>query len=220
MSHRIHGVNRGEAEDAFRPDTPADNPAAESRSMHRAAFMRTVAAAASVLATGDVLFGPVKAYAARVKAAAPGRLLGNIASLARNHALSYTDPKSGDPAVLIRLANGKVVAYDAVCTHAGCTVPYNPQRRLLICPCHGATYDPTAGARVISGPAPAPLQRLPVRVDAKGNVYALNAKPAPGKPPVGFHQPPPPSAGGDDGGSGDDGGRSTSRTKHRHTGDD
>src|SRR5690242_18990467 len=113
--------------------------------------MRRVGVAAGlVLGAGvgglwDVL-SPITALAAgRAKAAAtaPGLLLGNIKGLKPNAALTYTDPKSGDPAVLIRLANGQVVSYDAVRTHAGCTVPHDPARWLLVCPCHGARYDPS-----------------------------------------------------------------------------
>ena len=94
-------------------------------------------------------------------------LLGSVKSLAVNSAASYTDPHSGDPALLVHLANGKFVAFDAVCTHAGCTVQYDPSQQEIVCPCHGAAFDPSRGAAVINGPAQQPLTVLNVKVDAQ-----------------------------------------------------
>jgi thiosulfate dehydrogenase [quinone] large subunit len=139
-------------------------------------------------------------------ASGPGVLLGNVRTMRRNSALAYIDPASGDPALLLHLADGRFVSFDTVCTHAGCTVPYDPTKRLLICPCHGATFDPARGARVLRGPARQPLTALPIRLDAHGNAYALDAKPGSGRSTGGLHAAPRPGAGGDDrGGEGDDG---------------
>lgn len=85
--------------------------------------------------------------------------------------MATTDPKSGDPAVVVHTTGSTFVAYDAVCTHAGCTVEYDPQYKLLICPCHGGAFDPAHGGQVVSGPPPAPLTSLPIKIDASGNVY-------------------------------------------------
>jgi thiosulfate dehydrogenase [quinone] large subunit len=88
--------------------------------------------------------------------------------------LYFQDPQSGDPAVLVKLSTGKVVAFDAVCTHAGCTVEFDPGSRLLICPCHGATFDPARAAAVLGGPTNVPLAPLPITVDAKTGVISLS----------------------------------------------
>ena len=109
---------------------------------------------------------------------AGGALIGSVKTLPSNRARSFTDPRTGDPAVLIHLSNGRFVAYSAVCTHAGCTVAYDSARAHLVCPCHGSIYDPRHGARVVAGPAPRPLPVVPVRVDARGNAYAAGARPA------------------------------------------
>jgi rieske iron-sulfur protein len=74
-----------------------------------------------------------------------------------------------DPAVLNaqtaeRAADG-VVAYSAICPHTGCeVVSWFPDRQILECPCHNSQFDPKAGARVISGPAPRGLAALPLRI--------------------------------------------------------
>lgn len=91
--------------------------------------------------------------------------------MALNSAGLTSDPRTGDPAIVVHTSGSQYYAYDAVCTHAGCTVEYDPQSRMLVCPCHGATYDPTREAQVVSGPAPSPLSRLPMTIDSHGNIY-------------------------------------------------
>jgi thiosulfate dehydrogenase (quinone) large subunit len=101
-----------------------------------------------------------------------GTRIGTLADLQAKGSLTFQDPGSGDPAVAVSLAGGSVVAFDAVCTHAGCTVAYDSNVRLLGCPCHGAEFDPAQGAAVVAGPAPTPLTAIRLQVGADGGVYA------------------------------------------------
>jgi thiosulfate dehydrogenase [quinone] large subunit len=82
-------------------------------------------------------------------------------------------PNGGDPCILIHQQDGSFVAYDAVCTHAGCTVGYDPGSGDIICPCHGAVYDPAHGAQVLSGPAPSPLTTIAIKVDTAQDTITL-----------------------------------------------
>jgi thiosulfate dehydrogenase [quinone] large subunit len=75
---------------------------------------------------------------------------------------------AGDPVLLVPSGN-EILAYSAVCTHASCTVGFDPQRRLIVCPCHGSRFDPATGD-VVRGPARLPLDSLPVAV-RKGEVF-------------------------------------------------
>jgi thiosulfate dehydrogenase [quinone] large subunit len=85
--------------------------------------------------------------------------------------VAFDDPISGDPGVLLKLRDGTIVAYDAVCTHAGCTVEYDRGSGYLICPCHGATFDPGKQAQAIAGPTDQPLATIPIHIDkATGRV--------------------------------------------------
>jgi Rieske Fe-S protein len=74
-----------------------------------------------------------------------------------------------DPAALTgdtvqRAAEG-VVAYSAICPHAGCEVSgWSEERALLECSCHYSHYDPSAGAAVIDGPTQRPLAALPLKI--------------------------------------------------------
>jgi rieske iron-sulfur protein len=62
-------------------------------------------------------------------------------------------------------ASHGVVAFSAICTHAGCAVSgWRSSDACFLCPCHGSVYDPSAGARVVAGPAPRPLPALPLRI--------------------------------------------------------
>ncbi|CCC80996.1 Rieske 2Fe-2S domain-containing protein [Thermoproteus tenax] len=81
-----------------------------------------------------------------------------------------------------------IVAYSAICQHAGCTFPemtfYPPGRkaitikgpmdRVLHCNCHGSTYDPYKGGAVITGPAVAPLPAVILQWDpSTDQLYAV-----------------------------------------------
>jgi thiosulfate dehydrogenase [quinone] large subunit len=102
-----------------------------------------------------------------------GTRIGAVADLRSQGFLNFTDPGTGDPAVAVSLSGGSTVAFDAVCTHAGCTVSYDTTQRLITCPCHGAQFDPARGAAVVGGPAPTPLASIHVEVAADGGLYAV-----------------------------------------------
>ena len=56
-----------------------------------------------------------------------------------------------------------IFALTAVCTHLGCTVQFDKERKAIYCACHGGMYDPKTGAN-ISGPPPKPLVRYAAQV--------------------------------------------------------
>ena len=88
----------------------------------------------------------------------------------------------GSPLVVVRIGAGEqgVVAYSKICTHAGCAIslyrkPTFPDVQpgpALVCPCHYSTFDPAQDGKVLFGPAGRPLPRLPLEVDADGNLRA------------------------------------------------
>jgi thiosulfate dehydrogenase [quinone] large subunit len=97
--------------------------------------------------------------------------IANASSLPSDQSLIYNDPSLG-PIILIHLDSGKFVAYSAICTHAGCQVQFDPSLKDIVCPCHGAVYDPYHNAEVIGGPAPYPLQSIPIQYNSStGNIY-------------------------------------------------
>ncbi len=82
---------------------------------------------------------------------------------------------AGDPGVIVRLTDGSYAAFDAVCTHAGCTVEWSAADASLVCPCHGAVFDAEHGASVVAGPAREPLAPIPIVVDAASGRISLRA---------------------------------------------
>jgi thiosulfate dehydrogenase (quinone) large subunit len=98
-----------------------------------------------------------------------GQTIAPVSAVQANSSVSFIIASSQDAAVLIHLPNGNFVAYDATCTHAGCTVAYKPDTHILVCPCHGSQFDSTNGA-VLQGPATAPLSTLGFQIDSTGAI--------------------------------------------------
>ncbi len=90
-----------------------------------------------------------------------------------NSAVTFTIPSNGDPGVLIHLNNGNFVCFDATCTHAGCPVQFDPSTSHLICPCHGAEFDPSNNAAVVQGPTNTPLTSVPININSSTGAITL-----------------------------------------------
>lgn len=89
---------------------------------------------------------------------------------ALNTAQVFTVPRDGRQGLLVRLPNGTFVAYERSCTHVGVYVNYNSQTHMLVCPAHGAIFDPAHGGRVVLGPATRPLPQVPIRTKNDGTI--------------------------------------------------
>ena len=84
---------------------------------------------------------------------------------------SRTEILNGKPVIVVR-AGDRFVAYSAVCTHLGCIVNWDSQRKAFLCPCHAATFD--ENGKVVDGPPPAPLKEYKVS-EAGGKIYISGA---------------------------------------------
>jgi nitrite reductase/ring-hydroxylating ferredoxin subunit len=85
-------------------------------------------------------------------------------------------PTADDHAILLRLGDGRLVAYSGKCTHLSCAVYWDPDSGELICPCHEGIFEPETG-EVVAGPPPRPLPRITLR-EAGGTVYAVEEVPS------------------------------------------
>jgi thiosulfate dehydrogenase (quinone) large subunit len=128
---------------------------------------------------------PTRTHHARLSTAGPvpstiappvqGTPVASLDRLPVGGAIGFTAPTGNTPCVLLRPSQDHVVAYSRVCTHAGCLVGYDPGSKILVCPCHGAEFDPSRGAEVVGGPAPFPLPSVPVAIDhAAGEVVVTS----------------------------------------------
>jgi menaquinol-cytochrome c reductase iron-sulfur subunit len=66
---------------------------------------------------------------------------------------------------IVKQDGNQVVAYSPQCTHLGCAYHWEEQTHTFVCPCHGSEFS--IGGDVISGPAPRPLDRYPVKIEAR-----------------------------------------------------
>jgi menaquinol-cytochrome c reductase iron-sulfur subunit len=62
-----------------------------------------------------------------------------------------------------KLANNQVVAYGPQCTHLGCAYHWDETKNEFICPCHSSIFS--IDGKVVSGPAPRPLDRYETRIE-------------------------------------------------------
>ena len=101
----------------------------------------------------------------------PGTRLGPASYVPVGGAAQFTDPATGDPALVVQPTSGTFLAFDAVCPHAGCTVEYSQQGGIFVCPCHGSQFNGRTGA-VESGPAQSGLAHISIAEGPDGNLYA------------------------------------------------
>jgi Rieske Fe-S protein len=70
------------------------------------------------------------------------------------------------------------VAYSGKCPHLGCGYKWRnvPKlgRQIFLCPCHLSIYD--ASGKVLDGPAPRPLDPVPIRVAASGDIEIIDVE--------------------------------------------
>jgi len=74
-------------------------------------------------------------------------------------------PLSGKTAgrkIFIVKTDNKLFSLSPVCTHLGCLVAWQRPAERFVCPCHGGQYD--TDGKVVAGPPPSPLNRLPLKI--------------------------------------------------------
>jgi serine/threonine protein kinase len=89
---------------------------------------------------------------------------------ATNSGKTFTNPKDGNSSMLVHLSNGNFVACERQCTHQGVNVNYDAGSQKLVCPAHGAVFDPANGFNLIQGPGNGPLAGVSIRVNADGTI--------------------------------------------------
>jgi menaquinol-cytochrome c reductase iron-sulfur subunit len=63
---------------------------------------------------------------------------------------------------VVRTEDHNVIAYKPACTHLACPYHWEGQANKFVCPCHGSEF--TLDGKVITGPAPRPLDRFLTKV--------------------------------------------------------
>ncbi|MFH8691416.1 Rieske (2Fe-2S) protein [Streptomyces anulatus] len=89
--------------------------------------------------------------------------------------IAFRYPGEEDRAVAVRLDDGTLVGYSAVCTHLACAVLWRKDRGTegeLYCPCHEGVFDARSG-EVTAGPPPRGLPKVVVIEQDDGSVWAV-----------------------------------------------
>jgi Rieske Fe-S protein len=80
--------------------------------------------------------------------------------------LIKVDPRALGGDTLGNAAEG-VLAYSALCTHAGCNVnDWIPEKFILSCDCHASEFDARSAGKVIDGPASRALPALALKSES------------------------------------------------------
>jgi menaquinol-cytochrome c reductase iron-sulfur subunit len=64
---------------------------------------------------------------------------------------------------VVKFDENRVVAYGPQCTHLGCAYHWEQDKSEFVCPCHTTLFS--IDGKVISGPAPRPLDRYQTRIE-------------------------------------------------------
>ena len=102
----------------------------------------------------------------------PARKIEGAETLLPGSSLYFNYPTRNDPAVLFRSSDGQYKAYSRRCSHAGCSVDFDPSSRCLKCPCHRGTFDARMGY-VMFGPPRRPLDEIILQMRAGGQLWAV-----------------------------------------------
>jgi menaquinol-cytochrome c reductase iron-sulfur subunit len=70
-----------------------------------------------------------------------------------------------ETAWVVRTGENEVVAYSPWCTHLGCAYHWEERQKQFVCPCHNSSFG--LDGKVLTGPAPRPLDRLAVRIEGR-----------------------------------------------------
>jgi cytochrome b6-f complex iron-sulfur subunit len=120
----------------------------------------------AALAAGEGAYMGLRFLASRKAEGSFGQVV--TAGVASDFPPGTISPFDMDRFLLIRFEDGGFLALYTRCTHLACTVTWNEQRQRFICPCHGSEFE--RDGTVLNPPAPRPLDRFLVTIEADGRV--------------------------------------------------
>src|SRR5262249_51173754 len=110
----------------------------------------------------------------RQEKAFPEKLVARENDVLPGGVVEFRYPTDDDPCLLIRLNDGRLVAYGQQCSHLSCAVIPEPEKGHLRCPCHNGYFEINEG-RPIAGPPRRPLPRIKLDVH-DGTICAVGVE--------------------------------------------
>lgn len=83
--------------------------------------------------------------------------------------------KEKTSAWIVKKSEQEVIAFAPGCTHLGCAFRYDAAHKNFLCPCHVSEFS--LDGKVLSGPAPRPLDRYDIKLE-NGRVLLGDVKKA------------------------------------------
>ena len=130
-------------------------------------MMGAISAALGVPALIYLLFPP------KAKKESEWIEIGDIARIAPNSPVELTFRRTRtdgwkvisekSTAWVVKSADNRITAFGPQCTHLGCAYHWEEGKNEFLCPCHSSLFG--IDGRVISGPAPRPLDRYQTRIE-------------------------------------------------------
>jgi len=81
----------------------------------------------------------------------------------KNHVDGWKINSEKESAWVVKLEDRQTLAFGPQCTHLGCAYHWDDGKVQFICPCHNSVFG--IDGRVLSGPAPRPLDRFESKIE-------------------------------------------------------
>ena len=151
-------------------DFPTDIP--EDDALARREFTKFLVLTSGAFVAGQCWIGLMSLL--RDNNPLPEKEIATEADVPPTGVVEFRYPSEDDPCLLIRLHDGRLVAYGQQCSHLSCAVIPEPERGHLRCPCHNGFFDSSEG-RPIAGPPRRPLPRVTLEV-REGIIFATGVE--------------------------------------------
>ena len=112
------------------------------------------------------------------------KMLGKAKTLPVNTAQAFNYPDASSPCAMIKMGAAvpggvgperDIVAYSTLCSHMGCPVAYDQQKRIFNCPCHFSTFDAEMAGQMVCGQATENLPQIVLQYNAKDDTVTAVA---------------------------------------------
>jgi Rieske Fe-S protein len=154
----------------WRQDFPTDIP--EDDALARREFTKFLVLTSGAFVAGQCWVGLMSLL--RDRKPFPETRIATDGDVLPGGVVGFRYPTDDDPCLLIRLRDGRLVAYGQQCSHLSCAVIPEPEHGQLRCPCHHGYFEINEG-RPIAGPPRRPLSRIKLEV-RDGVIYATGVE--------------------------------------------